>query len=630
MPQEHNTRHPMEAEASWGRNQDVAVVTTDSSTSQHRVLRHHHHHHHHSKMISVAEVEEDKEDQFWANYRKDHENDEKLRHKQRKKHRKRIEKLLAHPGIHVKTVHGLMIDAGSTGSRLHIYEWEPRVLRDEKDIEAAVSGEKLSFPGTESRWTDRLRPGLSSFGSIADDDELLQAIADYLQPLMDFAKSVLHSKANRFGEFPIFLRGTAGLRILDTANRARVMSAVRTLFHNATYSPFAFTDEQARILSGEEESVYDWVGVNFLLGDMLQQSQGAGDVSNPRLTHGALDMGGASTQISFYEPNEDIMSNLFKLQIGQAKHWNIYAHSFLQYGMNSAIDRFQARLITNKTREERLIQGIYNPCLPGGSKQDLRTNIHIAPSGVETWDYEKGLYPSGDGFFQAVLVNENERGDVDLCFELTKGLLHLEKNEWCEFAHKGDCSLAGIYQPVLPSQTENFGEFVAFSNYFHIWNFLKLPERATIAELEVATRHACSMTHGELVAFNDGVIEEAELDSYCFRSAYALQLLRNGYGFRMNDTIRVTQVIEGQKVGWALGAMIYEINSMPWHYEKNQLDEVFDVDLDHLKHIPVSWETVFLLTTIFGMLATLLLVFVRRERRRTSEYEMIKDVHITV
>jgi GDA1/CD39 (nucleoside phosphatase) family len=381
--------------------------------------------------------------------------------------------------------------------------------------------------------------------------------------------------------------------------------------------------------------------VNFLLGDLVEQSEGAGTVVNPRTTHGALDLGGASTQISFYEPAEDIMSNLFKFQLGQAKHWNIYAHSFLMYGMNEAIDRFHASLIANRTLDERMIQGVYNPCLPvGGPSQrhDVRTNIHFTAEGVETWDYQEGLYPSGDGYFQAVLVNDRTEPDVDLCFEYAGRLLHREQNHWCNFAHKGDCSFAGIYQPALPRQSNddgngNFGEFVAFSNYYHIWQFLHLPERATIAQLEAATRHVCSLSHQELIEFIAGVDigdnddGSAELDSYCFRSAYAYHLLHRGYGFTHNDTVRATRVIEGQKVGWALGAMLYEINAMPWTY--NTDDKNFSISADDT-HLHMAWETVCLLVIALGMVLTLLIVFWMRERslRRLyrDQYEPVKEV----
>lgn len=71
------------------------------------------------------------------------------------------------------------IDAGSTGSRMHVYEFEPRILATKFDVAAAVSGKKLSFPGTESRWTERLRPGISDFADIEDDAEL-EEVRDFV------------------------------------------------------------------------------------------------------------------------------------------------------------------------------------------------------------------------------------------------------------------------------------------------------------------------------------------------------------------------------------------------------------------------------------------------------------------
>lgn len=479
----------------------------------------HHHHQHHADddytdddaaNADLLKLEAEQEARYWKHVKKDRHAAKKLRKQRMQRDKEALEVLWQDSGVRRHTVHGLMIDAGSTGSRLHVYEWEPRILATEADIQLAVAGEKLSYPGTDSRWTDRLQPGLSSFGNLPTS-ELEGAIADYLKPLLDFARTVLHSKVHAFGDFPIFLRATAGMRVLNPTERARVITVVRDLFANKTYCPFAFFDEQARVLSGEEESIFDWAGVNFLMGNLIESSAGTGTVVNPRLTQGSLDLGGGSTQIGFYEPNEDIMSNLFKLQIGQAKHWNgrcirvlvcslcqsptskhpcnttsvshlvltcrspVYAHSFLFYGMKEAIDRFQARLTSGKSSEERLVEGVYNPCMPGGSKVEMRTNIHLDKHGVESWNFTQ-KYPSGNGYYQAFLKNNNATADVDTCMELTKDLLHLEKNDWCDFAH-GDCSFAGIYQPDLPNQHDDvFGGFIAFSNYYHVWKFLKLPE----------------------------------------------------------------------------------------------------------------------------------------------------------
>lgn len=626
------TKHPAEDVDSWEgflkRTASQGGDSSDESPSgrRDRRLSHGHHHSSHKHERDHAEkVEREKEEQFETNYAKKQKTDANLRAKQLKQHEETLKEVWANPGVRSETTHGLMIDAGSTGSRMHVFEWAPRVLSSQADIELAVSGSKLSFPDSNARWTDRLQPGIATFAAVQNDQELRDAVAEYLEPLLDFAKAVLHSKTGSFPEYPIFLRATAGMRILEDPDRARVMRAVRELFNNKTYCPFNFVNEQARVLSGEEESIYDWTGVNFLLGDLIEQSEGIGTVVNPKRTHGALDLGGASTQISFYEPSEDVMANLFKLQIGQARHWNVYAHSFLFYGMNEATNRLQARLAAGKTSDERMVEGIYNPCLPGGAKAEFRTNIHVDAKGLETWNYS-GSYPSGDGYYQAVLKNDKSKGDFSTCMDLTKALLNLEKNSWCDFAHKGDCSFAGIYQPPLPPDDE----FVAFSNYYHVWKFLGLPERATLTELHDATQTVCGMSRSELVKYNKGLkkpVDDDDLDSFCFRSVYAFQLLHNGYGFQMNNTIRATKVIDGHKVGWALGAMLYEINALPWTYKTDSPFAVAIGSGDPALGKGGRSEILFLAAVALGLLALLMLLLGRGRRRdkKLHEYEVIQD-----
>jgi len=69
---------------------------------------------------------------------------------------------------------GLLIDAGSTGSRLHIYEWPPRVF--------SRVPPPVSHPMTSERWTERQKPGISSF---ADDPS---GAAATLAPLIAWAQ----------------------------------------------------------------------------------------------------------------------------------------------------------------------------------------------------------------------------------------------------------------------------------------------------------------------------------------------------------------------------------------------------------------------------------------------------------
>lgn len=50
-----------------------------------------------------------------------------------------------------------IIDAGSSGSRMHVYEWEPREFK--------VIPPPISRPGSTNQWTQRMEPGISSFSS---------------------------------------------------------------------------------------------------------------------------------------------------------------------------------------------------------------------------------------------------------------------------------------------------------------------------------------------------------------------------------------------------------------------------------------------------------------------------------
>lgn len=54
------------------------------------------------------------------------------------------------------------------------------------------------------------------------------------------------------------------------------------------------------------------------------------------------------------------------------------------------------------------------------------------------------------------------------------------------------------------------------------------------------------------------------LPYYCFLSSYILVLLHDGYRFPMNTSLTVLDQVNGHKVGWALGAILYEINELPW------------------------------------------------------------------
>jgi hypothetical protein len=325
--------------------------------------------------------------------------------------------------------------------------------------------------------------------------------------------------------------------------------------------------------------------VNFVKGSLIENSVGSGAVLQANLTYGVIEMGGASLQIGFFEPFADIMSNLFKLQIGAAKHWNVYVHSFLYFGVNSAYDRLNARLVAAaSTATENNETAIYNPCLPGGSEYLYTSRLHVLPNNeLMPLSSPSNASVIEADMYSAVLHNPNHRGDYDACNQWTKRLLRKDANAWCEFAHDRDCSTAGVYQPPLPIHNEDFGEFIASSNFYEVWSFLKLPARSSLLQLREKVRHVCSFSLKELVAHNERldnpIDDENTLKAMCFRSAFATSFLIDGVGFPETYHVTALDVVNGQKLGWALGSMLYEINALPWEIEKKYLHQLFALDM---------------------------------------------------
>lgn len=121
------------------------------------------------------------------------------------------------------TEYAVMIDAGSSGSRVHVYKF--KVCND---------------PELEDEVFHMLNPGLSSFGDDA------QGAAKSLEKLMEIAvKSV---PKNLQSCTPIAVKATAGLRMLGAEQSKNILDAVRKYLE--TY-PFPIANVE--IMEGKDE-----------------------------------------------------------------------------------------------------------------------------------------------------------------------------------------------------------------------------------------------------------------------------------------------------------------------------------------------------------------------------------------
>ena len=215
----------------------------------------------------------------------------------------------------------VIVDVGSTGSRLHIYQYQ-KAINQAKDFKLIA--------------TNSISPGLSS---ISEGN-----IAPYLADL--FSKKIIATLSQAEQKLtPVYFYATAGMRLLSAPEQKYYYKAVRAWLLKNT----AFKIIDARTITGQEEGVYGWIALNFLRGFAHCQKMGL------------LDMGGASTQIAFLNKK---YSNI-KVELNH-HIYPIFSVSFLGLGQNMAITQFSnMRACFNKgypLPNGALGTGDYNQC----------------------------------------------------------------------------------------------------------------------------------------------------------------------------------------------------------------------------------------------------------------------------
>ncbi len=199
--------------------------------------------------------------------------------------------------------YGCVIDAGSTGTRLHVYKFE-RLHHTASEARhgsgSIADNDALAHDSANYRLADELFTevdvGLATLVSpeaTAKDEKdgvtLDQRLATVLSPLITAATKYVPELDQRRTKFTV--RATAGFRLLPKDDARRLLHAVRSVIRATR-----FLYGSVSIISGQEEGVWAWLTVNYL----LHRFDDAPNLPNGRQpTVGVMDLGGASTQIVF-------------------------------------------------------------------------------------------------------------------------------------------------------------------------------------------------------------------------------------------------------------------------------------------------------------------------------------------
>jgi hypothetical protein len=198
--------------------------------------------------------------------------------------------------------YAIIIDAGSTGSRIHLFS---------EDASAQV-------PQITDVFTEKVKPGLSSFTANPVDAgaSIGKLIAD--------ANEKLSSLGVDPKDVSVSVMATAGMRALPIETQSQIYQNIRTyLTENHYDNPLAFIGT----ITGQQEALYGWLDVNYLNHTFTSNTYSLG----------SIDLGGESTQIAYEIPSNDsnTIPNIISLSIN-GKIYRVFGISFLGLGQDKS------------------------------------------------------------------------------------------------------------------------------------------------------------------------------------------------------------------------------------------------------------------------------------------------------
>ncbi|XP_071310949.1 ectonucleoside triphosphate diphosphohydrolase 4 isoform X1 [Agelaius tricolor] len=437
--------------------------------------------------------------------------------------------------------YGIVVDCGSSGSRVFVYCW-PRHNGNPKDL---LDIQQMR-DSSRKPVVMKIKPGIAEFAGSPDK------VSDYISPLLSFAAQ--HVPRSKHKETPLYILCTAGMRILPESQQKAILEDLLTDI--PVHFDFLFSDSHAEVISGKQEGVYAWIGINFVLG-RFEHTDDADEavVEVPGSEHhdpifrkrtvGILDMGGVSTQIAYEVPqSEEVAKGLLaEVNLGcdahQTEHvYRVYVATFLGFGGNAARRRYEESLISSSLLRNRQAglspqAPVPDPCLPRDAQDELR---------------HRGLRLQLRG-----------TGDFQLCRERLRPLLNRTNGT--------GSSLNGVVQPPLRLQSSEFYGFSEF--YYCTEDVLRMGGDYSAARFTRAAQDYCATRWSVLrERFERGLYaphaDLHRLKFQCFKSAWMFEVFHRGFSFPESyGSLKTALQVYDKEVQWTLGAILYRTRFLP-------------------------------------------------------------------
>lgn len=429
-------------------------------------------------------------------------------------------------GLGCRSPFRIIIDGGSTGSRLHIFEFVSNSTSADDDVE--IIDDEIACV---RRGSIRADVPMSAFARKTpkelEDRIVPSSVAVHMVPLFDYAATVIPNAYHATTE--VRYAATAGMRLVEGVEQDAVYDALyegllsSVLPSSGENFPFhSLRRKDIATLSGKLEGFYGAVAANYLSGtiDVNLRAKTNDSHDGPL---GAMDMGGSSTQLVF-------LPSVLNLRTSNAPldEKDFYSHSYLSYGVDQVRENIWNMWMEEHDQSPQT--SIANPCAFKGLKIKWKGQLFVGTGDAATCSSQISfLLPSLD-----------HKVDIDLEERVVGGVQH---------------------PPIR-------GKFLAMSLYFFVLDFLRVmvPSSAlteswpspTLEELSQALPGLCSRQwEGDLEFYQQSTHKFTRpeiLPHRCFEAVYLVSLLRDGFGFdpKARDVSFIFD-IDGSEVEWTLG-----------------------------------------------------------------------------
>ncbi|CZT46654.1 related to apyrase (NDPase/NTPase) [Rhynchosporium secalis] len=450
---------------------------------------------------------------------------------------------------------GVILDAGSSGTRVYIYRW----LNAAKALQKADAKDLISLPKIKMKSERKIKPGVSTFA-----DRPHNVGPEHLKQLLDHALNYIPE--DQVKDTPIFLMATAGVRLLEPVQQKSLLSEICAYARGYTDFSLPDCDLYIQVIPGETEGLYGWIAANYLLGGFdapENHNHGKG-----HHTYGFLDMGGASAQIAFAPNATEAVTHANDLKLlrmrtlnGNAAEYKVFTTTWLGFGVNQARERYVDALMD--ATYSKATHELPDPCLPSG----LRTTLH-------------GQVSEDAASKDPILVGT---GRFDECLRQTYPLL--DKDAPCADL---PCLLHGQHVPAIDFDVNHF---VGVSEYWHttheIFEMAHKDTAYDFSAYQALVKEFCSEEWHDIEA---GVkvgkwgkkVDAKTAQEVCFKASWLINVLHDGIGIPkvaiekgtgagynstkevaahakdkgFLDPFQAVNTIGGMEVSWTLGKMV--------------------------------------------------------------------------